>query len=128
MLSRKLNRPEPRLTNGSVKQLQSYPWKGNIRELQNVIERAIILSQGGSLQFDRPGNDVLPVAVSNEVPDDGNNQLYTEVERIARDKKNIMQALALCDNKISGAGGAAELLGIKPTKSASRLKNMDIRV
>lgn len=134
MLSRKLNMPEPRLTNGTVKQLQSYSWKGNIRELQNVIERAIILSQGGSLRVDLPNSDVPPVVMSNTESGNGNNgddsqsAPYTENERIARDKANIIQALELCDNKISGAGGAAELLGIKPTTLASRLKNMDIRI
>ena len=133
-LSRKLNMPEPRLTHGSVKQLQSYSWKGNIRELQNIIERAIILSQGGSLRFDIPNSDVLPPSIDNTMADSGSvvdvSQIapYTENERIARDKANIIQALELCDNKISGAGGAAELLGIKPTTLASRLKNMDIRI
>jgi len=131
LLSRKLNMSEPSLTNAGVKQLQSYAWKGNIRELQNVIERAIILSQGGSLRFDLP-DDVPPVPVNNTEAVNGNNgdgsqpTPYTESERIARDKANIIQALELCDNKISGAGGAAELLGIKPTTLASRLKNMDI--
>jgi len=132
LLSRKLNMPEPSLTNAGVKQLQSYFWKGNIRELQNVIERAIILSQGGSLRFDLPNSDVSPIVVNNTVIE--NNEVdspptpYTENERIERDKANIIQALELCDNKISGAGGAAELLGIKPTTLASRLKNMDIRI
>lgn len=130
LLSKKLNLSEPGLTNASVKQLQTYSWKGNIRELQNVIERAIILSQGGTLQFNLPGNDVAPVVI-NKVSlnnEDDNSKPYTEVERIARDKENIMQALELCNNKISGAGGAAELLGIKPTTLASRLKNMGIEI
>ena len=47
---------------------------------------------------------------------------------VARDKKSIMQVLVLSDNKISGAGGAAEMLGMKPTTLASRLKNMDIHI
>lgn len=128
MLSCKLNLPEPRLTNGSMKQLQSYSWKGNIRELQNVIERAIILSQGSSLQFDLPTNNGLLVKATTVLPDEENKLPYTEVERLDRDKENILQALKMCDNKISGAGGAAELLGIKPTTLASRLKNMDIRI
>jgi len=134
LLSRKLNMPEPALTNAGVKQLQSYAWKGNIRELQNVIERAIILSQGGNLRFDLPDGETSTVVVSNIESSNGHNgndlltTPYTENERIARDKANIIQALELCDNKISGAGGAAELLGIKPTTLASRLKNMDIRI
>jgi DNA-binding NtrC family response regulator len=124
--------PEPSLTNAGVKQLQSYSWKGNIRELQNVIERAIILSQGGSLRFDLPNSDVSALVANNTVIEsnevDSSPIPYTENERIERDKANIMHALELCDNKISGAGGAAELLGIKPTTLASRLKNMDIRI
>jgi len=134
VLSRKLNMPEPSLTNAGVKQLQSYSWKGNIRELQNVIERAIILSQGGNLRFDLPNGETSPVMISNTETgnghngDDSHSGPYTESERIARDKANIIRALELSDNKISGAGGAAELLGIKPTTLASRLKNMDIRV
>ncbi len=130
LLSKKLTLSEPGLTNASVKQLQTYSWKGNIRELQNVIERAIILSQGGTLQFNLPGNNVAPVVINNVSlnNEDDNSKPYTEVERIARDKENIMQALELCNNKISGAGGAAELLGIKPTTLASRLKNMGIQI
>jgi PAS domain S-box-containing protein len=130
LLSRKLKMQEPRLTNGSMKQLQTYSWKGNIRELQNVIERAIILSQGGNLHFDLPSNDITPMSATKPQLDDSidDSTPYTESERITRDKANIMQALELCDNKISGAGGAAELLGIKPTTLASRLKNMDIRI
>ena len=134
LLSRKLKMPEPSLTNAGVNQLQSYSWKGNIRELQNVIERAIILSQGGNLRFDLPNSETPSVMVSDLEPnnghdgDDSQTSPYTENERIARDKANIIQALELCDNKISGTGGAAELLGIKPTTLASRLKNMDIRI
>jgi PAS domain S-box-containing protein len=134
LLSRKLNMPEPSLTNAGVKLLQGYSWRGNIRELQNVIERAIILSQGSNLRFDLPNGDTTPDMVSNIELGNGINgndlqsEPYTENERIARDKANIMQALEICDNKISGAGGAAELLGIKPTTLASRLKNMDIRI
>ncbi len=130
LLSKKLNLPAPGLTNASVKQLQTYSWKGNIRELQNVIERAIILSQGGNLQFDLPNNDVTQTAVNHltQATDAESSSPYTEVERIARDKENIMQALKLCDNKISGAGGAAELLGIKPTTLASRLKNIGVQI
>jgi len=131
-LSKKLNIPEPKLTNGTVSYLQAYSWKGNIRELQNVIERAIILSQGGNLRFDLPQNDALPVTMNGVLPDDENNQAeeapYTELERIARDKENILYALKLSSNKISGTGGAAELLGMKPTTLASRLKNMNIQI
>jgi len=125
----KLNRPEPRMTKANVKQLQSYSWQGNIRELQNVIERAIILSKGKSLQFNLPADKLESIPVPRSVKLDENlTQLpYTEIERIARDRENIMLALELANNKISGANGAAEILGIKPTTLASRIKNMNIQ-
>src|SRR5205085_9651669 len=45
---------KPRLTRAGVVRLQSYDWPGNVRELRNVIERAVILARGGSLEFDLP--------------------------------------------------------------------------
>jgi len=126
----KLNRPEPRLTKADVTQLQSYSWRGNVRELQNVIERAIIISKGSRLQFDLPADNLasIPALQSIVSNDDESQQPYTEIERTARDRENIMLALKLSNKKISGAHGAAELLGIKPTTLASRIKNMDIKV
>lgn len=126
----KLNREEPRLTKADVKQLQSYSWQGNIRELQNVIERAIIVSKGNKLQFNLPMDNLesVPVPQSRSLNEDSSQLPYTEIERIARDRENIILALSLSNNKISGKDGAAELLGIKPTTLASRIKNMNIEV
>ena len=126
----KLSRPEPRLTKANIKQLQSYSWQGNIRELQNVIERSIIVSNGKSLQFNLPSDnlDSVPVLQTLTNNEDGAGQPYTEIERMARDRENIILALELANNKISGANGAAEMLGIKPTTLASRIKNMNIEV
>lgn len=126
----KLNRPEPRLTKANIKQLQSYSWKGNIRELQNVIERSIIVSNGKSLQFNLPSDNLTsaPVLQTSTNNEDESRQPYTEIERMARDRENIILALELANNKISGANGAAEMLGIKPTTLASRIKNMNIEV
>ena len=129
-ICRKLNMPEPRLTRANIKQLQSYSWQGNVRELQNVIERAIIISKGNRMQFDLPTDhlEVMP-ALKRTEPDEKTPQLpYTETERISRDRENIVLALKMCNNKISGANGAAEMLDIKPTTLASRIKNMKITV
>ena len=130
LISGKLNRPEPKLTQGNIQQLQAYDWPGNIRELQNLIERAIILSMDGSLQFQLPGGN--EVFNSNSfiapVSDESNNSTtyYTEAERHNRDRNNILAALKHADWKISGKGGAAELLEIKPTTLASRMKTLGI--
>lgn len=135
-ISKKLNRPEPRLTKANIKQLQSYNWRGNIRELQNVIERAIITSQGNRLQFELPMNMSVNKQASMFILQESDSTKgaspsllpYTETERLARDRENIILALKMSNNKISGINGAAETLGIKPTTLASRIKNMDIKV
>ena len=130
LISGKLKRPEPKLAMGNIQQLQAYDWPGNIRELQNLIERAIILSIDGQLSFQLPGinetsgsNSFLPLA-SEETTD--STSYYTEAERHNRDRNNILAALKHANWKISGAGGAAELLEIKPTTLASRMKTLSI--
>ena len=123
----RINRPEPRLTNANVKQLQAYSWSGNIRELQNVIERAIIIGKGNHLIFDLPDDmneRTESTSCHNKKTD--SDLPYNETERLARDRINIKAALKLTKGKISGADGAAELLGIKPTTLSSRIKSLKI--
>jgi transcriptional regulator with GAF, ATPase, and Fis domain len=130
LISKKLKRTAPKLTTGNIHQLQTYDWPGNIRELQNLMERAIILSVGGQLSFQLPGitetsgsTSFIPLA-SEETTNP--TSYYTEVERHNRDRNNILAALNHADWKISGAGGAAELLEIKPTTLTSRMKTLGI--
>jgi formate hydrogenlyase transcriptional activator len=128
LICRRMNRQEPRLTQANLKQLQSYSWPGNIRELQNVIERAIILSKGNRLQFDLPDKDTARDSTFNEpTGHDETDTPFTETERLARDRANIQKALHLSNGRISGENGAAGLLGIKPTTLASRMKALDIQ-
>ena len=118
---KRFNCPEPRLSKANVKQLQAYAWRGNIRELQNVVERAIILSNGGRLRF------TLPQEVSEEGAEDdvqAASAPFTEAQRLARDKANLLAVLAMSDGKVAAA---ADYLGIKSTTLASRLKTMGIR-
>jgi transcriptional regulator with GAF, ATPase, and Fis domain len=124
----KLNRPEPRLTQANVRQLQAYQWSGNVRELQNVIERALIVSKGSRLQFDLPTGDKISGTDSTETlaVEPSLGLPYSETERLARDRANIVAALRLTNGRISGVEGAAELLGIKPTTLASRIKTLGI--
>ena len=128
VLCGKLNRPEPRLTQANVRQLQAYDWKGNVRELQNVIERALIVSKGSRLQFDLLSGDAKPQSENAEIPEiaSSSNLPYNETERIARDRANIVAALQLAGGRVSGEDGAAGLLGIKPTTLASRMKALGI--
>ncbi len=94
---KKLNRPESRLTQINVKQLQAYPWRGNVRELQNVIEHAIIVSKNNRLYFDLPAAVEKMGAVQQEIQQSSHSPElpYTESERLERDRINIMAALKL---------------------------------
>ncbi|MGC5780523.1 sigma 54-interacting transcriptional regulator [Methylobacterium sp. NFXW15] len=120
--ARRLRVPEPRLTEGDVRRLCRYPWPGNVRELENAIERAVILSTRGRLRLDLPetetGLRTGPVATGVAPAARPPN----ENERRARDRAEIEAALALTGGRVFGPGGAAELLGVKPTTLASRIK------
>jgi transcriptional regulator with GAF, ATPase, and Fis domain len=108
--------------------LQRYDWPGNIRELQNLLERAMILSQCGTLPLNL--NLVLPEsdASSPETWLHNSSPVFvTQAEWEARERQNLMAALEAANWKIYGAGGAAELLGVKATTLASRLKALGIQ-
>ena len=125
---REFGRDIPVLTQGQVDAMRSYDWPGNIRELKNVIERAVILSSGETLRLDlptmsahadTPGADDEPLAASPA--------FLTEEEMKAEQRRNLMAVLAAADWRISGAGGAAELLGVKPSTLSDRMRAMGIK-
>jgi len=120
---------KPRLTRAGIAKLQSYDWPGNIRELRNVIERAVIISRGGVLDFDLPVTDSLPAhlpmtprATSGTEPES-----LTEPEMQRRERENLLAALTKTNWKIRGADGAAELLGLKPTTLVTRMQKMGLK-
>jgi formate hydrogenlyase transcriptional activator len=123
---RRFGREPLRLTRADVGRLQAYDWPGNVRELENVLERAVIISRGNQLHLELPAVATATVRTPAAAPigDDG---FLTERERRERDRALIARALAQCDGKVFGPGGAAELLGVKPTTLASRIKRWGIR-
>lgn len=128
-MSRRMNRPLARLTQVNLLELQSYDWPGNVRELQNVIERAVITSRGGGLEFDLPRDpksESALLSAQNTMRSDTVGEVVPEAEMRRRERENILAALDKSGGKIYGAGGAAELLGIKPTTFASRIQKMGI--
>jgi transcriptional regulator with GAF, ATPase, and Fis domain len=108
--------------------LKRYDWPGNIRELKNVIERAVILSRGKVLRLDLAMSDILnaPAAASPEVKDPESTFL-TEPEMREFERKNTLLALEMAQWRVSGPNGAAKLLGIKPTTLTDRMKKLDLR-
>lgn len=127
---RDFGRECPNLTQKQVDALRRYSWPGNIRELKNVIERAVILSQGKHLRLDLslteaglepPALDDQPSGVSSE-------QTYlTDEQMKRRARANLVAALDAANWRISGDGGAAELLGIKPSTLTDRMRSMKIK-
>jgi transcriptional regulator with GAF, ATPase, and Fis domain len=118
----------PILTRLGVEALQQYNWPGNIRELRNVIERAVILAQGGPIAFDVPMNGAsieLP-AVKQTSNEREEAEFLTEAEIRRRDCENIFVVLQRTGWKIKGADGAARLLGVKPTTLISRIKRLGL--
>jgi transcriptional regulator with GAF, ATPase, and Fis domain len=119
---------KPRLTRAAVAQLQNYDWPGNIRELRNVIERAVILARGGPLHFDLPVTDSAPPPASS-APHPGPQtglEFFTEAEMQRRERENLVAVLEKAGWKIKGPDGAAELIGLKPTTLLSRMKKMGL--
>ena len=131
---RRLGIPERPLSQHHFSELRNYPWPGNIRELQNVIERAAITSRDGSLRFELPTPMVprVPAKLGTPTPPAPSDSsaatgllTYGELEELERE--NLMEALRRTNWKVSGTGGAAELLEVKATTLASRIKAMGIR-
>ncbi len=112
-----------RLKQRHVIELQQYDWPGNVRELQNVIERATITSSNGVLEFDLPSK---PKTRRNVPAPPESERILTQVELETLERENIIRALEQADWKVSGQNGAADLLGIKPTTLASRIRVMNI--
>ncbi len=128
---KKMNRPAPRFAKAHAMQLQSYDWPGNVRELQNVLERSAILSGSGKLRFDLPAGgfgESSPAIPSSGADGEEAPEALTHSEMKAIERQNIIRALENCGWKVSGPGGAAELLVMKPTTLASKIKKLKIKI
>ena len=96
----------------------NYDWPGNIRELQNVIERSVVLSDGPELHVALPEFDGRPASVVVRVR--GSN--VTDISERAR----ILQVLKETNGMVGGADGAAARLGLKRTTLQSRMRKFNI--
>ncbi len=119
-------KPPYKLRQGDFQKLKHYRWPGNIRELQNVIERAVITSRQGRLKLDLPVTDD---AHKQHLSESSSTQksILTDPEVQALVVNNMQAALDQCDWKLFGKDGAAELLGMKPTTLASRIKRLGLK-
>ena len=124
LICRDLGRAPPKVGRQAAETLQRHDWPGNIRELRNVIERAIIMSKGERLRLELAGPT--PAAADAPVEASDDEVLLTDAEMRAREKANLLVALRMAHWRISGDGGAAELLGLKPSTLAYRMRSFGI--
>lgn len=118
------NKQGLKISLSELEKLKDYHWPGNIRELENVIERQVILAQGPTLRFsDLLTRDQQNVARVGEEPD---SSVLTASDLKQQERRNLLMALEKCHGKVFGHDGAAQLLGIKPTTLASRIKKYQI--
>jgi transcriptional regulator with GAF, ATPase, and Fis domain len=110
-----------------LRRLQAHHWPGNVRELHNVVERAVISSRGGRLDFTRALPDACSLRADECIATAAARRVLTarELERLERE--NYLLALESCNGRIAGDGGAAQLLGLSASTLASRLKALGLR-
>jgi formate hydrogenlyase transcriptional activator len=113
--SNSMGKPIEEIADESMAALEDYHWPGNIRELRNVIERAMILEHGRTLNIKLGHTTLRPIAVKATAGS------LDEAERAI-----ILQAVEQCNWRIRGANGAAALLDIKPTTLESRIKKLGL--
>jgi formate hydrogenlyase transcriptional activator len=109
--------------------LKRYEWPGNIRELQNVIERTVITAERGRLNLDR----ALPETAEkrNQTPppldEPEPTAIFTSAQLQSLERDNLLKALSATRWRVSGKSGAAKLLGIPPSTLNSRLKALGLK-
>jgi len=114
-LSRQMGKPIKTIPSNAMEAMTNHPWKGNVRELANFIERAVILSQGEELEV-RTG-ELLP----SYSPDIAPISTFHQAERDV-----IVGALKAASGRIAGKGGAAERLGLKRTTLQNKMQKLGI--
>jgi formate hydrogenlyase transcriptional activator len=131
--SRRMNKIIKTIPSETMRALCQYRWPGNIRELQNVIERAVILSSGSilnvsvaELQADTTQNSTASNAIAKAPKIFRRKPVRSIVTDV--DRNQIIQALKQADGRVGGRNGAAAFLGLKRTTLITRMKKLGIMV
>ena len=114
-LSRKMGKQITSIPDQAMDILTNCHWRGNVRELANFIERAVILSDGGELQVTELLASAQPQSMS------ASGATFHEAER-----KVIIDALSAASGRVAGNGGAAERLGLKRTTLQNKMRRLGI--
>jgi transcriptional regulator with GAF, ATPase, and Fis domain len=129
----RIGKPLQAIGADTMRRLVAYSWPGNIRELENVIERAVILSPGPVLEIDAqtlpavatPATAPVPAAATVAAPARGGADERLTLEESQR--RHIRRTLDDCEWVIEGPRGAAKILGLHPNTLRSRMKKLGVR-
>jgi formate hydrogenlyase transcriptional activator len=133
--SKRLGKKIDGVSTESMENLVNYPWPGNIRELQNIIERAVVLSVGPTLRLDR---DLVPVAASTkskeapekDAPEHQRADLESQKPLLTLeevDRNHILAALQHAGGVVDGPKGAARILNLHPNTLRHRMDKLGIK-
>jgi formate hydrogenlyase transcriptional activator len=131
--SKQMGKHIRRLSDASLSMLMNYDFPGNIRELEHLIEQAIILHDPTNtelmIQHQLLPKRAIPSRPTDDEPNTPSASLDTNTlsEEQEQMKQAILAALKLSGGKVSGAGGAAERLNLKPTTLEARMKKLGIK-
>jgi formate hydrogenlyase transcriptional activator len=114
---RRMCKPVAHVSPATLALLRDYHWPGNVRELENLIERAMIVTAGDTLQVD-------PRWLQPAQAERGDQEARPGLAELER--RAILDALARCHGKIYGSGGAAAVLGVKPTTLYGKMRKHHI--
>ena len=110
-----------RISDSAMQKLQAYDWPGNIRELEHLIERSVLLAQNQEIVDIHLPNT--PKFQAKRLPAEEVIDTMDDMER-----EHILKALRSCQGKVSGIGGAAEALGMSPQTLYARIKKLGIKM
>jgi DNA-binding NtrC family response regulator len=108
------------ISESALKSLLSYQWPGNIRELENLIERSILLAKTDTIE-----QIPLPAMDETKISSTSNEWYFKTIQE--NEREHIINVLVKCNGRIRGTGGASEILGLPPTTLASRMQKLGIK-
>jgi len=111
--------PVPELAPGAMPRLVAGPWRGNVRELENVVERELIQYEGGKLTFERRVD-----SLAGEVPPETSTARMAKLDEAMA--LHIRNALEVAMGRVNGPEGAAALLGVHPNTLRNRMNKLGI--
>jgi transcriptional regulator with GAF, ATPase, and Fis domain len=130
-ICRRMHRETLALGPDELAELEGYDWPGNVRELRNVLERAVISTPHTATRL-----SLATIGAGRESPPGARGETAARASRTKTvvpeadvrrfEKENLLAALEATGGRVYGRGGAADLLGVKPTTLASRLKKLGI--